>query len=358
MTENIAILTSGMGLGTYIPAITIQKNLKSSGINSNLFVYESLFTKRAIENYENYKVLFHHDMRATIAGHKMPVKNETSALDHDLYENLLNEWHEKNIDKFLVLSGHWIHILSTYSEEKYITVECLRLDCNDTPSWKSFKQQDNPSYHTTWLFDMKGGNLQYKITVDSEVVDFAHREDFFYLHGGGWGMGDYSKKITELNKNLCVTLYQQEDIDNMIIKDNLKYYYLDALWHPWHKDKKGEYTYPPKYLVDLQTKKMILCEKGNLAYEITADALGIISKPGGGTIVDSISSATPMIFLPHISEHERVNAQVFTDKNLAISFEEWENSGFQKQILLDIHLRLKEQANKAIEYTEYLKSIF
>lgn len=355
--NKIAILTSGMGLGTYIPALVIRKQLTQLGVIQQIYIYETLFSQKAMDNYDSYKKLFHKDFRATIAGHKMPIKSSKNLINYELYDNLINKWKNENITKFLVLSGHWIHILDEYKTECDISIQCLRLDCGNTPSWKAFDASNNNEYPTTWLFDVAHDNLKYKISIDKkEPISFYEREKSFYVHGGGWGMGDFMDKINDIPEDLklYISLYEFEETKQASIDMNREYYYLDNTWRPWHTDSNGMHTFPRTYKIKKNETDMELCESENISYTITGKVMGVISKPGGGTMIDALSSATPVIFLPPISEHERLNAEFFEENNLGISHEKWKLSHYSTDILYSIHLNLLKHRKKAHEYIELL----
>jgi UDP-N-acetylglucosamine:LPS N-acetylglucosamine transferase len=52
------------------------------------------------------------------------------------------------------------------------------------------------------------------------------------------------------------------------------------------------------------------------AYNLTKSCIGIISKPGGGTLIDSFSAETPILFTASVGKHEDYNKQL------------WEHFGF------------------------------
>lgn len=354
MKQTAAILTSGMGLGVYVPSVILHNQLKEKGFDSNIYVYEEYFTEKAKNNMESYRKLFHRDFRAAIAGHKIPLHTANKSENLELFESLYKQWEEKGTTHFLMLSGHWDGVVEEFYNRghKEIQVECLRLDCGITPSWRNYQKSDREDT-TQWLFGNQDKEILYKITVaHKEVIPFNKREDEYFVHGGGWGMGTYRDSIKELSGvgKLNITLYDLEEMDKESTKN--QYYYMDASWKPWHKGETGDYYFPPMKRIEEQdfTYSNLLPP----AYDITKRVVGIISKPGGGTLLDSISAATPVIFLPPIAEHERNNAEFFIKHQLGIDFETFKASGYKKELLYTLHKNLLQLRDTTTEYTEYL----
>jgi len=349
-----AILTSGMGLGVYVPSLILHNQLKENGYDNHIYIYEEYFTEKAKKNMESYRKLFHSDFRAAIAGHKIPLHTAGKVENLELFQSLYEEWEKEDITHFIMLSGHWDLVLTEYGKRghKELQIECLRLDCGITPSWRNYKEEDRND-KTQWLFGRAEEEILYKITVDNqEVIPFANRKEEYFVHGGGWGMGTYRDSIKELSGvgTLNITLYDLNEIDKEN-SDN-QYYYMDADWKPWYKGDLGEYCFPP--MRPLEEKEFINSNVLPSAYDITRRVIGIISKPGGGTLLDSISAATPIIFLPPIAEHERNNADYFISHGLGVDFDTWKASGYSKELLHNLHKNLMQVRENTTEYREYL----
>ncbi len=62
-----------------------------------------------------------------------------------------------------------------------------------------------------------------------------------------------------------------------------------------------------------------------------------MSKPGGGTLLDSLWSATPAVLLEPFGAHEQRNADLWIQLGYGISFEDWQNQGFAPEVLQELH---------------------
>jgi UDP-N-acetylglucosamine:LPS N-acetylglucosamine transferase len=63
----------------------------------------------------------------------------------------------------------------------------------------------------------------------------------------------------------------------------------------------------------------------------------MVSKPGGGTMLDSIWSATPLVLLEPFGEHEARNAELWERLGFGISVDRWRDTGFAVEVLEEIH---------------------
>lgn len=350
MSETIALLTSGMGLGVYVPALFLRNQCEARGIQAQIYVYEEQLEQEKKKNVKKYQECFHHSYRAAVAGHKMPVRF-AEHLDQGALSSLFQTWKESGQKRFVMLSGHWKSVMDSYLLESGLTcsVECLRMDYGVTPSWRGFHDA-GPAYHTTWLFGNPEQAMVYMILADSRpALPFDEREPRYVVHGGGWGMGTYLDRMEELEflGQLDITLHTEKEMEHAKAKNN--YYLIDPDWSPWMRNDKGRHVFPPTRWM-LHEPDYIASEKRPYLYEVCRKALAIISKPGGGTLLDAICTATPVVFLEPIAEHERCNAQFFERIGCGISLEDWKAEGYSREVLHRMQENLMHLRNRVTDY--------
>jgi hypothetical protein len=173
-------------------------------------------------------------------------------------------------------------------------------------------------------------------------------------------MGTFKSHIPELNARgigLNIVVYFKEDSFEKNIKN--RYYMIDPSWRPWHGNKRGRVEFPPFGEVynesgDVFTNR----EEYNELFYIIAGCKGVISKPGGCTLVESLASATPIIFLDPLGEHEEKNAELWTGLGLGITYEDWKNSEFSFDVLEILHNNLLIARETEFDYvTSYIRKL-
>ncbi len=324
MENKIKILTSAMGLGTYIPALHIADYLNRNNYFADVEVFEDFFDELSLDKYTKTKAMFQSSYKAAVLGHKLASKKLNFILNDTTMDHILQKWKEEVIDTFIVLSGNWTSIVGRYmdcfSKVKAIIVH---MDVGVAPSWKDFDNQ-NGRFLEIWPIDEKGVNYIIDNHFD-EIPETSpgKEQDKFFLHGGGWGMGTYSEKLKELSAILpnpiITTINDRKEYQS---HNNTTYYMIDPDWKPWQKNKNAAYDYPPMYKVDHDIES-IENDHSNGLYHLYHSCCGIISKPGGGTLMDSLITATPIVFLEPIAEHEKVNEKLWTELGFGLPYEAW-----------------------------------
>jgi UDP-N-acetylglucosamine:LPS N-acetylglucosamine transferase len=76
------------------------------------------------------------------------------------------------------------------------------------------------------------------------------------------------------------------------------------------------------------------------AYENIRSAIALVTKPGGMALAESLSAATPAVFLPPFGEHEKQNADLWLSYGFAVSFDAWQRADFAADMLKPSHLNL------------------
>jgi UDP-N-acetylglucosamine:LPS N-acetylglucosamine transferase len=79
------------------------------------------------------------------------------------------------------------------------------------------------------------------------------------------------------------------------------------------------------------------------------EAMAVVSKPGGGTLLDSLAAATPIVLLTPWGEPEAKNGALWEELGFGIDFQRWRETGFDHRVLEDLHHRLLEAREHDIE---------
>jgi hypothetical protein len=291
-------------------------------------------------------------------------KDITPSLDPNLVSHLLATWRQQKCRRFMIFSGFWLPIANQYLQEtegQDIAIDLCHMDASVSTSWKMY-DTTHPAFRHVWFFNWENKCLGYNFSVsDDEPVPYRQRSNRFLIHGGGWGVGTYKSKIPELVQqgiNLDIIAYEPQDLENK--PDYSRYFMIDPTWKPWEKDAQGYHQFPPFGEVK---------DRGNLTfqssqpypevYSLIRQSRGIISKPGGGTLVDSLSAATPLVWLAPYGNYENNNGLLWEYLGFGISYEKWAHSGYSLDILEKLHTNLKRARSCLPKYiTHYIETYF
>lgn len=344
MNDTSTILCSGIALGVYTPALLYKKNIENEHKTADIVALESVFSIEKQEQLQRNKILFHQNFKLAKLAHRLPPAM-SQHYDKQKADHLMEKWLDEKRSHFTVFSGFWIPLLEEYiakSGREDIAVECIHMDAGLSPSWKRYVNSCD-KYHNTWLW---GDECIKTIPAgsDFEILAYEQRGNRLIVHGGGWGMGNFKEKVSCLANceyELDIVKYEMVEED----ESDIAYYRIDPAWVPWES-----YEFPPMlYGKGSNLSKMDARNYHNML-EISRRCKGIVSKPGGATLLDSILSATPLIMLEPLGEHEQRNAEIWKKYGFGISVEDWEKSHFSHSILSELH-------NNLLEYQEKIKPI-
>lgn len=362
--RTVTVLCSGFGLGLYIPGLLAAQRLKEKNISVRVEVFENLMSKDKRDNIKKSRKAYHGNFALAQMSARMPMDIRQS-MDSQLVDQLLESWREEEKQDFIVLSGHWLYVLEEYRKRiapAEINAEILYVDCDLPPSWKSLKQyfpDYNKDYREVWLYDFENMRLQYQIPVSkSEPIPFSNRPERFIIHGGGWGMGTYRSKIPELRSmglSLDIVAYEPQEASEGCPGD--RYFMVDPDWCAWNKNKKGLHEFPPiSEIVYSRPPLFFNKEEYHDLFDVTGQDKAIIGKPGAGTMMDSLASATPLIMLDPFGEHEKKNTQLWEHLGFGITYDSWEKAAFSMDILESLHRNLLDAWKSTVDYTEAYKN--
>lgn len=361
--RTVTILCSGFGLGLYIPGLLIDRRLRDKGVSTEIEVFENLISKDKRDAIQKSRKAYHSNFAVALMSARMPMDIRQS-IDNELAEKLLKNWTEENRRDFIVLSGHWLHLIDEYRERiapETVNAEILYVDCDLPPSWKSLQQYKpdyNSNYKEVWLYDFENRQIQFQIPiVNEEPIPFLERPERFIIHGGGWGMGTYQGKIPELQEKgfqLDIVLYEIQEASRK--KEGDRCFMVDPSWRAWNKNANGGFEFPPlAQIISSEEPVFNNKEEYHDLFDITKNTRAIIGKPGAGTLMDSISSATPMIMLEPFGEHEKKNTQLWEQLGYGITYNTWKESDFSLAILRELHENLVKGRKAALDYTQSYK---
>jgi hypothetical protein len=356
------ILTSGFGLGFYIPALLLEYQLNKRMAPAEAVVFERYIVKDKKDKIADSRLEYHHNFAVARVAQKFP-KDIRDSIDYDAVDQLLAGWEREGRRDFIVLSGHWIYIIDMYGERVGIgslNVELLYIDSDLSPSWKSVKKyvpDYADRYREVWLFDAAARQIRSRLQVsDVPAVPYADRPQRLAVHGGGWGMGTYLEKVNELERRYALDISIASEADCDISNTKHRYWMIDPSWEAWEKDPAtGKHTFPKFGEIKAGESPLFAAsESHHQLYDIIKSAKAIVSKPGGSTLLDSLSSATPIVFLEPFGPHEQKNADLWTQLGFGISYDRWKQSDFAPELLEPLHEALTAHRTAGPSYIDSL----
>lgn len=336
-----------MGLGTYVPAMHLLEYLRGQGHTVTLDVFENYFSEDVLNKYLKNKKEYHKSFKVAKLGHKLAEKKLGSVIEEETEEAILAEWEKEEIQNFVILSGNWIPTVENYrkrvKDDSKLRGIVVHIDVGTAPSWKHFQNEDG-FYKVIVPVDENGIHYVFEIPYEKKEQEYPREEKVFCVHGGGWGMGDYRDRKKELQDALNCRIVELAHAPEEV-QDGQKttYTIMDTDWKPWIPDESGEYVFP--VMRDGNTGEKLDNRNMKQVYKIYEDCTGIISKPGGGTMLDAIATEIPLVLLEPVGEHERTNQEAYEACGMAMTFSDWKESGYSIQALKDIREAI--QKNKA-----------
>lgn len=359
--NEFTILCSGFGLGLYIPGLLLSKNLENCGFPAKVHVFESLISEDKKKSVLKSKQAYHKSFAVALMSTRIQM-DMRQCMDTVSVENLLNLWEEEKRQDFIVLSGHWLHVLDEYRSKiapKKINVCILYVDVDLPPSWqslKSMKPDYNQGIEEVWLYSYENRNVTYQIPItDKPPIPYIQRNNRFLIHGGGWGMGTYQGKIPELEEAgvpLDIVAYDISETSRKI--NGNRYFMIDPNWTAWTRNKCGLYEFPPlSEIKDGEMPRYTSNSQYHRLFEVTREAKAIIGKPGAGTMMDSLGAATPLVMLEPFGDHERKNTEIWETAGFGISYDKWKESGYSTEILESLHNNIIEKKEQIADISLY-----
>ncbi|WP_261301688.1 UDP-glucuronosyltransferase [Paenibacillus andongensis] len=356
------ILTSGFGLGFYIPALLLEYQLSERQVPAEAVVFENFIVKEKKDKIAESRHDYHINFAVARVAQKFPMDIRDS-IDFAAVDQLLAAWERERRRDFIVFSGHWIYILDMYGERvgsESLNVDLLYVDTDLSPSWKSVKKyvpDYAERYREVWLFDAANGQIRCRVpAADEPAVTYAGRPQRLAVHGGGWGMGTYLEKINELERHYELDIVIASEADCDVSNTRHRYWMNDPSWEAWEKGPEtGKHTFPRFGEIKAGESPVFATQESHhRLYDLIKGAKAIVSKPGGATLLDSLSSATPVVFLEPFGPHEQRNADLWTQLGFGIPYEQWKLADFSPELLEPLHEALLAHRKAAPSYADLL----
>jgi hypothetical protein len=341
----LTVLTSAVGLGAYVAALLHHELLRDAGHRVDLEVVEGWFTDHHLERHLIHERAFRRDFRLALAGRRM-VGSVAERLDDERIDRLLTGWRADGRSRFFVWSGYWLPVLERYAASvPEMRVE-LDLCFSDSIESDSFRVHDQPAgvvRREHWLWNWRRRALGRRLPVPAGApIPFAQRERRLVAHGGGWGLGTYTDVLPELSGAGYALDVLGPGSPGWEGQGPLDRRYLsDPDWHPWVRDAAGEFSFPPLGEVlahgEVRYRPQISFPAAHLNVR---EGMAVVSKPGGGTLLDSLAAATPIVLLAPWGQPESKNGALWEELGFGIDYQRWRETGFDPDVLEDLHHRL------------------
>jgi hypothetical protein len=350
----VTILCSGVALGVYIPALLLNYQLQQQQLQTEVVILEHLYTSASQQKLNDHKRAYHQNFSMALMAHKM-TKDIQFSLDPQLVDRLLSSWEIEGRSNFIVWSGFWMPIIEKYRQQvapKQVNVDLCRIDADISATFKSytnFNQHDRE----IWLWNWREQKLGYDLPVTTEApIPYAARSDRFVIHGGGWGIGTYTNKIAELEaNNIGLDIVAYEIAESTQRNQNNRYFMVDPSWSPWLQDPNQQPEFPPFGEVNNSPNFKNRAEYHEL-FDLIRQSKAIISKPGGGTLIDSLASATPIILLEPYGYAEQSNADIWEYLGYGIAYDKWQQLNYDRDILEQLHQNILNRSQPALNYAQ------
>lgn len=340
----IEILTSGVALGVHVPGLLLADRLRERGVEAGVSVLERLLPEEILATTTRMKWAFHRSFRVALAGQRV-ARDASVAIPPDAQEAVMASWRSRDVRKFVVFSGFWLPILSAYGASD---VDVCHVDSVVSPSFQ--KVQASLSPRRIWLADADRGTLPYSIPVTRAApIPWESRARRLLVHGGGWGMGTYRERAAELRAygfSLDVIAYESRDVSP---DPDVRHFMIDPSWHPWLDD-----GYPPFGEVTDGEPVFTRGQGHHGSFDLTRSVVATVSKPGGGTLLDSLWSATPAVLLEPFGAHEKRNAELWERLGFGIPFDKWRDSRFDMGMVEKAHSALLDARKSLVDYSAVL----
>jgi hypothetical protein len=352
----ISILVSGIGLGFYTPGLSMRHRLRQNNFSADVVVFESLLNEEKKKKIPAVMQSFQRNFKMALAGQKL-TRDIRPHLNHARVLNLLDAWASENRRHFIVTSGFFIPVLELYANEyaiKPLRVDLCHFDASDSVSFKLYPTVFEGFRHIRF-YDLEHGriNCQFRLS-DEAPLPFENREDRYFIHGGGWGLGSYAQKIPLLEKRgLKLDIALNASMGPIDSHRHNRYFAMPSDWYPWTSEPRGEPGLPPWGEVGADGRiNYQAIGQVHGAYQLVRENRAIISKPGAATLIESLSAATPLILLESFGDYEEKNARLWEHLGLGIAFDTWVADGCSIDILESMHTRLMRIKEATPDYID------
>jgi hypothetical protein len=358
----ITILCSGVALGVYIPALLLNYQLAQHQLQTEVTILEHLYTPESQQKLKSHQQAYHKNFAMALMAHKM-TKDIQFSLDDKLVNSILSRWESEQRCNFIVWSGFWMPIIEKYRNRvapRKVTVDLCRIDADISATFKTYTDF-NENDREIWLWNWDQKKLIYELPVtDAPPIPYGERANRFVIHGGGWGIGTYTSKIPELEeRGILLDIVAYEVAESNQKNPHNRYFMVDPNWSPWLQPQSHQPEFPPFGEATLDSPDFQNRTEYHELFDVIRYSKAIISKPGGGTLIDSLTSATPIILLEPYGYAEQSNADIWEYLGYGIAYDKWKELNYDLDILAKLHQNIlnrdKDTINYARSYAENLR---
>ncbi|QJC51170.1 hypothetical protein HGI30_06055 [Paenibacillus albicereus] len=362
MNEEVTLLSSGNSLGVYMPALRLRNRLRARGVPARIEMLETLYDDATRARIPRTREAFHDRFDVARAALRL-ARDSGRSLEEARVRETLARWQAEGRRRFWALTGFWLPVLeqaAAMRPEERLDIRFIRLDAADTPSYAVFGGR-MAAFPQERLYGELGDELAATLPVDdAEPIPYARRDLRFLLHGGGWGIGTYREAEEELRRAghaVHLIAYREQELGPP--EPDRSCGLLDPDWSPWETDAEGRHVEPPYAEPSLAGRSvaadaMPLVPVAGGIWRRIREAAAIVSKPGGATLLDSLSAATPLLLLAPYGEHEQANARLWERLGFGMAFERWSALGCPLEPLAAMHERLAQARRLAPDLAERL----
>jgi len=182
------VVSSGLGLGHYLPALAIRHELRMMGIEAGVDVYEEHLDPARRMRIDATKHAYRNNPRLAMVGERLS-GSLAPELDHAPLASVVACWESERVERLIVLSGYWWQAVELYWRKcwpRRCDIQWCHIDAADSPSWKTVPE-DNHGRHV-WPASAARGEVTARIRMSRQtVMPFRDRSRRFLVHGGAWG---------------------------------------------------------------------------------------------------------------------------------------------------------------------------
>ena len=340
MSENhrgaTAILCASAGLGTYSPAVQLFRYLTAHGAGPTFEVLESHLTvqrqARSLKARDKWQQNF---QLALVAQRFLSVDDIGKDLDEERVSLLFDRWRLAEVSRFVLFSGFWLPILERYLAETKteVVIECLQMDSVLGHSWARYLPQFTHQVSIQWLFSASESAVRRTVVpADSQRRQSARS---VIIHGGGWQIGDYLSSLDDLD-SAGYTLKVGIAGISQSLPISCTRFCIDPVWNPW------DCAYPElaPHLVKSNNDETWQPSGSGWFVESVQGSDAIISKPGGATLLDSLTFAVPLVLCEPYGDVEQHNSELWVRMGFGIRLSDWKYRGYEQDSLEVLHRNL------------------
>ena len=357
---SITILCAGPGLGFYVPGAILARRLRRrlpADSPVELAVLEALLPPVKQELVRQSRQAFHRDFRVALMGQRL-AKDISGELDPARVTALLERWRAEDRRRFVVFSGFWVPLVERYLRDYAagpVAIDFCHVDAAASASWGLVRSRA-AGIREVWFLSWEDRQQHYWLDISGEApLSWEARSGGLLAHGGGWGMGTYRERVEPL-------LARQQPLDLLcydpaeIVKGRpeVRSFLLDPQWFPWTLAPQ-DCLFPPLSAVDSGGAYTAAThDEYPPLFQLIRRAPAMISKPGGGTLIDSFAAATPLLLLEPFGEYERKSGVLWTELGFALPFADWVADGCRLEALATLHRNLLRARGRITDYAEQL----